>query len=380
MDHNFNQKNDSLPSNIKIAADASYPQIFLTNYNSTEASRIQIVDLKECQEYLEQSDLVTWIDIQGFGSAEILQQIMEIFKLDPLLLEYMVNVPQRPRVEDFDDILLLIFPIVVVNSDHSGFISTQVSFILGKHYLLSLQEHTHLNIFQNVAEHLHNNLGKIRQKGADYLLSTLLDTVLDHFDPLLSSYKERLDLLSNLAIFNPDSQVIQNIYYLKQELFSLSRIIVPQRKKVNLILRDRFDLFSPDVSDNLRDCRERMIEISDRLDNYHHSASSLIDVYVSSINNRMSNTMNLLTIVLSIFSPLSFIVGLYGMNFNSQISPYNMPELNWYFGYPMVLIVMALVVIGMVILLSKVGAFKFLKLIFTNQKLISQIAKKSGNK
>ncbi len=362
----------SLPGELKIPSDADYPQIFLINYSETEATRTQIASLENCQEYLDDLDTVTWIDIQGLGSEEVLRQMGQIFNLNHLLLEDIVNIPQRPKIEEVENSLLVISRMVKPTSDRQGFISEQISFILGNQYLLTVQERPNFDPFNAVRGHIRNNRGQIRKLGADYLLYMLLDTAIDGFFPLLEDYSIRLEEISNRAIFQPNQQVIEDIFQIRQELLALCRAINPQRDKVKRLLRDRQDLISPQVQEYLQDCYEHSLQAIETAEGYRDLSNSLIDVYTSSVNNRTNNAMNFLTIVLSIYTPLAFITGLYGMNFNPKISPWNMPELNWYWGYPMALAIMGLSAMAMIIFFWRSGWFvpfkTFIKVLGTQNK------------
>ncbi len=366
----------SLPGELKIPSDAYYPQIFLINYSETEATRTQIASLENCQEYLDDLDTVTWIDIQGLGSEEVLRQMGQIFNLNHLLLEDIVNIPQRPKIEEVENSLLVISRMVKPTSDRQGFISEQISFILGNQYLLTVQERPNFDTFNAVRGHIRNNRGQIRKLGADYLLYMLLDTAIDGFFPLLEDYSIRLEEISNRAIFQPNQQVIEDIFQIRQELLALCRAINPQRDKVKRLLRDRQDLISPQVQQYLQDCYEHSLQAIETAEGYRDLSNSLIDVYTSSVNNRTNNAMNFLTIVLSIYTPLAFITGLYGMNFNPKISPWNMPELNWYWGYPMALAIMGLSAMAMIIFFWRSGWFVPFK---TFIKVLGTQNKKSGS-
>jgi magnesium transporter len=219
-------------------------------------------------------------------------------------------------------------------------LSEQVSFILGRHYLLTVQEEPEHDSFSFVRERIRSNKGLIRKQGADYLAYALLDSIIDGFFPVLEAYGERLEDLENEVVEKPTRKTLEKIHTLKRELLTLRRSIWPQRDAINLLIRDSNNLISAEVRVYLRDCYDHAVQVIDMVETYRELASSLMDVYLSSVSNRMNEIMKTLTVISAIFIPLTFVAGIYGMNFNTEMSPWNMPELNWYWGYPACLALM----------------------------------------
>jgi magnesium transporter len=176
----------------------------------------------------------------------------------------------------------------------------------------------------------------IRQKGADYLLYALLDAIIDGFFPILETYGEEIEVLEDEVIEHPTPQTLARIHQIKRDLLTLRRAIWPQRELLATLTRDGCDQISQDVQLYLRDCYDHAVQVLDMVETYRELAASLMDVYLSAVSNRMNEVMKTLTVISTIFIPLTFIAGIYGMNFNPQASPWNMPELNWYWGYPLV--------------------------------------------
>ncbi|MBW4685352.1 MAG: magnesium/cobalt transporter CorA [Komarekiella atlantica HA4396-MV6] len=344
----------TLPGTIIVDADAPPPIIFLIDYNQTNVIRHQITSPEECIPYLD-TESVSWVDVQGLGSQDILQRLGQVFDLHPLVLEDVVNVPERPKVEDYEDQLLFIARMVVPKERTCGFYSEQVSLILGKHYLLTVQEEPEHDCFEGVRSRIEKGKGIIRKQGADYLAYALLDAIIDGFFPVLELYGDRIEELEEEVIANPTRQTLQNIYQIRRELLQLRRSIWPQRDAINSLIRDGSELISEEVSIYLRDCYDHAVQVMDMVETYRELASGLMDVYLSAVSNRMNEVMKLLTVVSAIFIPLTFVVGIYGMNFNTEKSPYNMPELNWYWGYPICLGVMAVIGFGLLFLFWQRG-------------------------
>ncbi|WP_201782632.1 magnesium/cobalt transporter CorA [Calothrix sp. 336/3] len=320
-----------IPGEIVIDEDASLPVIVLIDYCAETVIRQEINNPEECVPYLD-SESVSWVDVQGLGSAAILQRLGKVFDLHPLILEDIVNVPERPKVEDYEDQIVIISRMVMPRKK-GGFYSEQVSFVLGKSYLLTVQEEPERDSFEPVRSRLLRDKGIIRKQGADYLAYALLDAIIDGFFPVLEMYGDRIEELEEEAITNPSKNTLNKIYKIRRELLQVRRAIWPQRDAINSLIRDGHDLINEEVRIYLKDCYDHTIQIIDMVENYREIASGLMDVYLSAVGNKMNEIMKVLTVVSTIFIPLTFIVGIYGMNFNTDKSPYNMPELDWYWGY-----------------------------------------------
>lgn len=345
------------PGTLYIEQNAPPTKIILIDYNEADATRIQVPTPEACAPYLD-TESVSWVDVQGLGSEDILQRLGKVFDLHPLVLEDVVNVPQRPKVEDYNDHLVIIAQMVMPKPNLAGFWTEQVSFVLGKHYLLTVQEEPKRDCFGPVRDRIRNNKGYIRKSEPDYLTYALLDAVVDGFFPVLEDYGERIEALEDEVLVNPTRQTLEKIYQVRRELLALRRSIWPQRDAINTLIRDGSNLISPEVRIYLRDCYDHTVQVMDMVETYRELASGLMDVYLSSVGNKMNEVMKFLTVMSSIFIPLTFIAGIYGMNFNTEKSPLNMPELNWYWGYPLCLAVMALIAIGLCFFFWHRGWFK----------------------
>ncbi|MFN6499863.1 MAG: magnesium/cobalt transporter CorA [Nostoc sp. DedQUE01] len=350
----FHHQPGTVPGTIFIDADAPPPIIFLIDYNQTNFIREQIATPEECMPYLDMES-ISWVDVQGLGSQDILQRLGRVFKLHPLVLEDVVNVPERPKTEDYEDQLLFIARMVVPKEKTCGFYSEQVSLILGKNYLLTVQEEPEHDCFEPVRSRIEKGKGIIRSQKADYLAYALLDAIIDGYFPVLELYGERIEELEEEVIVKPTPQTLQSIYQIRRELLQLRRAIWPQRDAINSLIRDGSDLISEDVRIYLRDCYDHTVQVMDMVETYRELASGLMDVYLSAVSNKMNEIMKVLTVISSVFIPLTFVAGIYGMNFNTDKSPYNMPELNWYWGYPICLAVMGAIAVCMLLFFWRRG-------------------------
>jgi magnesium transporter len=357
LDDFFYDVPGSMPGTLRVELDAPPPTIFLIDYNCGNATRIKLNTPEECTPYLD-SESVSWLDLQGLGDEDVLRRMGGVFGLHPLVLEDVVNVPQRPKVEEYDEQLLLIARMIMPKKSGKGFMSEQVSFILGRHYLLTVQEEPANDSFGPVRDRIRSNKGLIRKEGADYLMYALLDAVIDGFFPVLEDYGEAIEDLEDEVVSNPTHQTLEKIHKLKRELLMMRRAIWPQRDAINSLIRDGSDLISNDVRVYLRDCYDHAVQVLDMVETYRELASSLMDVYLSSVSNKMNEVMKLLTVISTIFIPLTFVAGVYGMNFNPERSPWNMPELNWYYGYPLCWAVMGAIAASLVFYFYRKGWFE----------------------
>jgi magnesium transporter len=348
----------TLPGTLTIPKDAELPVIVLIDYNGEKATRLQIEQPEDCIPYLD-TDSVSWIDVKGLGSEDILLRLGRVFNLHPLVLEDVVNVPQRPKVEEYDEQVLIITRMVVLKESGRGFYAEQVSFILGKHYLLTVQEEAEHDCFDIVRDRIRSAKGTICKRKADYLAYALLDAIIDGFFPILEVYGEEIEELEDEVVASPTRQTLEQIHTLKRELLTLRRSIWPLRDAINSLIRDSSDqLISNEVRIYLRDCYDHTVQVLDMVETYRELAASLMDVYLSSVSNRMNEIMKVLTVISTIFIPLTFIVGVYGMNFDPEKSPLNMPELDWYWGYPACWAVMIAIAIGLIFFFKRKGWFE----------------------
>ena len=283
------------------------------------------------------------------GNTIILQEIGKVFELHPLVLEDVVNVPERPKIEDYEDQLVIISRMVMPTENNNGFHSEQVSFVLGKNYLLTVQEEPTLDCFGPVRLRISNNKGIIRKQGADYLAYALLDAIIAGFFPVLEDYGERIEGLEEEVIVNPTRKTLQKIYRIRRELLQLRRAIWPQRSAINALIRDSNELITEEVRIYLRDCYDHAVQVMDMVETYRELASGLMDVYLSAVSNRMNEIMKLLTVFSWIFLPLTFIAGLYGMNFEY------MPGVKTPWGFWLCVMAMVSIAVGLLLFFRRSG-------------------------
>ena len=288
---------------------------------------------------------VLWINVDGVGDPKVLKALGDRFGLHGLALEDVANVPQRPKVEDYGEHLFL----VARMTGHEAMGTTeQLALFLGPGFVLTFQERRG-DPLDPVRERIRRSSGRIRQVGADYLAYALVDAVVDHYFPVLEGYADRLDTLEEEILGGCGRATMMQLHAIKRELMVLRRAVWPMRDMINSLLRDDHPEITPETRVYLRDVYDHAIQSIDLLETYRDVTSSLTDLYMSTVSNRMNEIMKVLTLFSAIFIPLGFIAGLYGMNFDTSESPLNMPELHWYWGYPFALTVMALVAGGLLV-------------------------------
>lgn len=354
----FYDEPGTLPGTLNLDPDAAPPQMVLIDYSITKAIRIKLTQPEDCIPYLT-PDSVSWLDIQGLGNQDTWRRMSQIFKFHPLALEDVVNVPQRPKVVYYEnpDQLVIVSWMVMLKPDQTVH-REQVSMILGDNYLITVQEEPRYDCLQAVRDRIRNPQIALRKNGADYLAYVILDTIIDGFFPVLEQYSDRLEALEDEVLFQPHHDTLSKIYQIKQEMLVLRRTIWSQREAINILIRDRTRLITKKVRVYFRDCYDHTINIRDLLETYRELCSDLINIYLSSMGNKMNEIMKLLTVISTIFIPLTFIVGVYGMNFDPEASPFNMPELEWYWGYPVCLVVMIAIAAGLMTYFWRKGWFE----------------------
>lgn len=296
----------------------------------------------------EASDTGTlWIHVQGHPDDETLAVLGERFGLHPLAMEDIHNTGQRPKVEDYDEHLFVILSLPRFTDETVQI--DQTSLCIGDGFVVSFCEGPQ-DPFEPVRKRLQQQSSKLRKLSSDYLAYTLMDIVIDQGFPVLEAFGNALEDVEEDVVDRPRQDTLVRIHRMKRELILLRRTLWPHREIFNVLTSPDRDLMHQEISVYLRDCRDHAIQIMDLLETYRDMSVSLLDIYLSSVSNRMNDIMRTLTVIATIFIPLTFIVGLYGMNFGRHsTSPWAMPELDWYYGYPLVLLFMALLVTGMLL-------------------------------
>jgi len=322
---------------------------------TTQAAKITVMEYDEagCREKeaptieaalpLKGKPTKTWINVSGLNHLEVIENVGRQFNLHPLVLEDIVNTEQRPKIEDFGDYLFIVLKLVSYDDKRGELKMDQISLILLENAVISFTENDQ-EFFNPVRERIKNGKGRIRKMGVDYLTYVLIDIVVDHYFLVLENLGERIEFLEEELIKTPASQTLQMIHQLKRDMIFVRKSIWPIREVVNGLERSGTDLIEDAVLFYLRDVYDHAVQIIDTIETLRDMLSGMLDIYLSSISNRINEVMKVLTIIATIFIPLTFIAGVYGMNFK------HMPELEWRYGY--FVVVSGMMIIGIVMLLS----------------------------
>jgi magnesium transporter len=315
-------------------------RITLFDYDKDHFEEKEIENITDCFSYRD-TDTITWINIDGVHDPSQIEQIGTHFKIHPLVLEDIMNTGQRPKMESFDDYLYLVLKMLYQDEKTKEINAEQVSIILTKNVVISFQEKPG-DIFTTIRQRIRNGKGRIKKMGTDYLSYSLIDAIIDHYFIIMESVGETIEDTEEILIEKPNPETLQSIHHLKADMIFLRKSIWPLRELINGLTREETPLITDATRIYLRDVYDHTIQVMDTIESYRDIISGMLDIYMSSVSNKMNEVMKVLTIFASIFIPLTFIAGIYGMNFNPNISPFNMPELNWTLGYPFALIIMLL--------------------------------------
>lgn len=329
------RRTGTLPGSVVPHPEALPSKIEALQFDADQVASRTITNLAELAKCSRDVKQVTWIDVAGLENVELIEAIGKQYGLHPLALEDAVNVHQRAKVDMYGDHLF----VVVRAHPHGGVDSTQIAMFLGADFVITFQECSS-DLLNTVRARVQKDRGRIRERGADFLLYSLLDSVIDSFFPALEDYGERLDNLDERVSLSRERDLINQIHNVRVELLALRRSVWPLREAINSLIRDSGNLIQDETDLYFRDCYDHVIQIIDVIESDRELCSDIRDFYLTVASNRMNQVMKFLTIIATLFIPLSFITGLYGMNFNTHVSDWNMPELNWVYGYPFAILLM----------------------------------------
>lgn len=333
------------PGTLVAPPDSPKPELTVFAYSADQLVEKTIAGVDELAP-LRQRFPVVWLNVDGFGDTAVLQRIADLFGLHPLAMEDVVHVDQRAKVDDYDGTLFTVVRMVSFPGDELE--TEQLSLFLGKDFVITFQERPGGDSLSPVRERLRRSSGKIRRAGPDYLLYALVDAVIDGYFPVVERFGDKLDDLDSAVDDPKNRRTMTAIHAVRSGLLQLRRAAWPHREALQNLQRDTHALISDDTRVYLRDCYDHVIQIMDVLETYREMGSDMRDLYLTAVGNRTNEIMRVLTIMSTIFIPLSFIASVYGMNFNTERSRFNMPELNWIYGYPFALTVMAATALGLV--------------------------------
>ena len=339
MFHKYHPPPGSKPGTLVLNGHTEPPVVRVMKYRADALTEHENVTVDEVAKLLEPGT-VCWVDVQGLGDEATLQALAQLFNIHVLALEDVVNVPQRPKVERFDQHTFCVLRMLRIIDDDLD--AEQVSLFLGEHFVLTFQQRSG-DVFDRVRRRIRQGGPILRSAGSGYLAYALLDAVIDGYYPVLEWFGETLESLEEAVTDNPQADVLRDLHQVKRDLLTMRRAVWPLREAVSSLIHDENPLFTSQVRVHLRDCYDHAVQVIDGVETSRELAAGLMDVFLSSLANRQNEVMKALTIMASIFIPLTFLAGIYGMNFQ------HMPELHTRWGYPILLAVMVVVAVGMVL-------------------------------
>ena len=337
------------PGAINLAEDAFGPVLHVASYNTELLFEMPFDSLDQVQERIEKyPEMIHWVELKGFGDRSLLERFCYEYNIHRLEMEDVINTYQRPKLEEFDDHLFIVTRLLKMNEGRLH--NDQLSLFVKENMVITIQEY-YDDYFEAIRTRIRSGKGHLRSSSSDYLSYTLLDSIVDTYFPLLEVLGERLDELEDELFTKPTRSSLQRIQQIKRELIVLRRSVFAERDKVNDILRSTSEIISDQTKLYFRDTYDHTIQVMDLVESYKEITASLMDIYLSSVSNKLNAVMKVLAVISTIFIPLTFIVGVYGMNFpnvdpeTGEKLPLNMPELYSPFGYVGVMLFMLILVL-----------------------------------
>ena len=322
-------------------------KITVFDYDASHFEERTFYEMKECVPYKDKPT-VTWVNIDGIHDERLLGDIAACFGLHPLVAEDIANTQQRPKVEEYDAYAYIVLKMLTYKDRKDGVVTEQVSMILGRNFILSFQEEGKAgDVFDTIREAIRTDKGRIRKEKADYLAYSLIDAIVDRYFAVTEDLGEEIESLEEQLVTSPTQSTLRELQKLKKGMISLRKAVWPLREVTNYLYRTDSDLISSNTKTFLRDVYDHIVQVIDTIETFRDMLSEMLDIYLSSISNRLNEVMKLLTIISTIFIPLTFIVGLYGMNFRY------FPELEWKYGYLFVWVIMLSIAGGMLAYFKK---------------------------
>ena len=315
-------------------------KITIISYDEKEFQEKEAKTVEECFPFRDKPG-VTWINVDGVHRPEIVKKLGNYFGIHPLVLEDILNTDQRPKMDDFCNYIYIVLKMLNYDDERNEVVAEQISLILGQNFVISFQEKEG-DGFNRIKERIRGEKSRIRKTRADYLAHALIDLIVDNYFIILEKFEEKIEFLEEGLVTNPTEETLRTIHSLKREMIFLRKLARPLREVISGLERGESSLIQKSTKVYLRDIYDHTVRIIDTIEMLRDMVSGILDVYFSSVSNKTNEVMKILTIISTIFIPLTFVASIYGMNFK------NMPELGWYWAYPLVLLVMLAIGISLV--------------------------------
>lgn len=339
----------AVPGEFAVDPGAPAPTLHLLGYGPEGMHETTCTDVNEVESAIDRWP-VLWLNVTGLGDAATLRRVAQIFGVHDLALEDVVHVHQRIKAEEYSGLFFVTLRI----AEGETRASEQISLFLGKNFVLTFQESPG-DCFDPIRERIRRAWGRIRERGADYLAYAILDAVIDSYFPRLERHGLAVEELEERVLARPNEEQLSNLLDLRHELLAIRRAVWPLREVIAYLQRAEHALITPPTRLYLRDCHDHAARIIEAVEMYRELGQTILDVYLSRSSHRMSEIMKVLTIIATIFIPLSFVASVYGMNFDTEVSPFNMPELGWKYGYFTVLFGMLSIALGLLFFFHRRG-------------------------
>jgi magnesium transporter len=337
-----------LPPGTMVAMEEQKAQkthVTMFDFNAAQYVEKTITNIEECFP-TKDKPTTTWINIDGLNDVEMMQKLGNHFDIHPLVLEDILHTEQRPKMEDYDNCIYIVLKMLYLDEKSEDIVAEQISIILGSNYVISFQEKEG-DFFDPIRDRIRNLKGRVRKMGPDYLAYALIDTIVDHYFVIMENIGERIEKVEERLLRDTHDQQSQDIHHFKRYIIYLRKHIWPLRDMISALQKSESALIKKSTAFYLKDAHDHSVQVMETVETYRDLITGLHDIHLSSLSNRMNEVMKTLTIISTIFIPLTFVVGVYGMNFE------HMPELKWEYGYYEVMGVMGIIVIFMLAYFKK---------------------------
>jgi magnesium transporter len=348
-----NKKKDLSPGSSVFTGDKKVDEIVVTifNYNEQQFEEKKIESIDELT-HLKEKAKTLWVNIAGLHDVTLIEKVCEIFGIHSLAIEDILNVNHSPKIEEHDNFLFLILKVIEFDKSKHELNIEQISIVLGKNYVITFQENV-ADVFDVIRERIRTAKGRIRKAGADYLMYRLLDSIVDNYFITLEYVDDKIEFAEEKLLDNSDESFLKEIHNLRKDILKLRRAVYPMRDMTYYLQRGENPLIQRSTIMFARDLHDHITNNIETIENYREIINGVLEVHLTNASHRMNQVIKLLTMISTIFIPLTFIVGIYGMNFNTQVSIFNMPELNWKYGYLFVMFIMIAIAVSLVVFFKR---------------------------
>ena len=347
------RKKDLSPGTSVFTGDKKVEEILITifNYNEQQFEEKKIESIEELK-LLKENSKTLWVNLAGLHNVTLIEKVCEIFGIHSLVIEDILNVNHSPKIEEHENFLFLIFKMIDIHKHSKELNIEQISIILGKNYVITFQENVG-DVFDVIRDRIRTAKGRIRKAGADYLMYRLLDSIVDNYFITLEYVDDKIEFVEEKLLEDSEDLYLKEIHNLRKDILKLRRAVYPMRDMTYYLQRGENPLIQKSTIMFTRDLYDHIANNIETIESYREIINGVLEVHLSNASRKMNQVIKLLTMISTIFIPLTFIVGIYGMNFNTEVSIFNMPELNWKYGYLFVMLIMVIISISLIVFFKR---------------------------